>query len=539
MISFDTSPLIYLLFAFASVVSLGGFLLSSFRKPHFPEKSFFLLSAIFLFLTRLPVLVFNRELNADESQILAQALTLTFSPVYWNSVDGTTGGPLLSYFLVPIGLIFGRFDYITAHTGAFILVLFTIFFLFKALKNWVGAVRAAIGIFPLILFYGFTKSPDFVHYSSEHLPVALLALCLWLASSPNLTRRSTIRNAVWLGIILALIPLGKIQAIPLAGVLALFALWRFLKDKAWHPLLYCLSSGIGAYVVIFAIHYFHEVLDDFWTFYIQGNFRYKNDSSFWENAALRLNQFLTTSDLFILFMPVFLYPALILSSRQKHKLPDSIPLFILGITLWMATVFAVSRTGSDYLHYFLFMTIPMPLIVTCIIPPDIGSFARTRFGFIVTPLVLAVFVSFFQYHQTKVLNPFPSNSLENRRIPFTETAKEASHYLSKGDYLVVWGWNCQYYVECAAPQGVAENHSIRSIYDHTMLNTYQERYIKNIIKNKPAVFIDATGKNSLWLQDTLTQSYKSFPALASYVDRNYRLIARPDGNRLFVRNDLL
>jgi len=44
---------------------------------------------------RWPVLLHNRQLgDPDESQLIAGALTLQHDPRFWESVDGTTHGPL-------------------------------------------------------------------------------------------------------------------------------------------------------------------------------------------------------------------------------------------------------------------------------------------------------------------------------------------------------------------------------------------------------------------------------------------------------------
>lgn len=60
-----------------------------------------LLMLLTLLAWRWPFLLFIDELNTDESQFIAGALTLAHDPVFWRSVDGMTAGPLVFYALLP------------------------------------------------------------------------------------------------------------------------------------------------------------------------------------------------------------------------------------------------------------------------------------------------------------------------------------------------------------------------------------------------------------------------------------------------------
>ncbi len=530
-ISFDSSPLIYQLLLFLAACGLGGFIFfQSKAGGSFSQRSFLLLSAFFLALARLPVLVFNRELNADESQMLAQAMTLAKDPVYWRSVDGTTGGPLSSYFLIVVAFLRGGYDYITAHLGALLLVLLTLFFLFKALVSWFGAVRAAWGIFPSILFYGFTRYPDFVHYTSEHFPVAVLAACTWLTAVLDNSRKLSPFRALLLGALLALVPFGKIQAVPLAAAIAVYLFYLVWSRGEWRVFLLIIYGGAGTLLAVFLLTFLAGVSGDFITYYIQGNLQYKNGTPIWQNIVFQFLQSLKATDMILLVVPLLIFTATYrLRPNIEHP---AVRTLWLGLGVLISAIYAASRTGSGYTHYLLFLVIPLCLITTCFISTPTG---RAPLSYLLVPLLTAAAAFCLQVKQYGVFNTFESGPGLNRRLPFTETATAASEFLQKNDRMVVWGWNCQYYVECGVPQGVAENHSIRSIYEHAMRSTYRERYLRDMKRNKPAVFIDATGKNSLWLQDTLTQSYRSFPELADYIDNHYTLAGKPDGNRLFVR----
>lgn len=530
-IGFDTSPLIYQALVYTVTVGLGGWLYW-IRNSRFPEKLFLGISAFYLLFLRLPVLVFNRELNADESQMLAQALTLSFDPVYWRSVDGTTGGPLSSYFLIPLGYLFNRFDYVTAHCSALLLVCFTLFFLFKALKNWFGPYRAALGIMPVILFYGFTKHPDFVHYTSEHTPIALLALSIWMVSSHGIIDGPRRTHAILLGSFLTLVPFGKIQAVPLAAAVGVYACYKIITKKRWDNFKWTVFGSIATLLFILLLLLAGGVLEAFYNFYIKGNLIYKNDSSFWSNLGVLFHSLIRAPDLLILFIPLVL--SIVVSHKDENRRKKDI--IVLGLGLLVATVYASARTGSGYTHYLLFLILPVSVLMGSYTPSQLGK--RLALRACVVPVAVAIIASFIVFRQRGAINSYPTDAGQNKNMPMSETSKAAKKVLTYGDFIVVWGWNCQYYVECQAPQGVAENHSIRSAYEHPLRDTYRAKYMSDIARNRPVVFIDAVGPNSLWLQDTLTQTYRSFPELANYIDQYYVLAGKPEGNRMFVRSDI-
>jgi hypothetical protein len=63
-----------------------------------------------------------KELNPDESQIIAGAITLRDNPVFWKSVDGTTHGPLNEYILTAASLVGVPLNYLGARLMAALLI---------------------------------------------------------------------------------------------------------------------------------------------------------------------------------------------------------------------------------------------------------------------------------------------------------------------------------------------------------------------------------------------------------------------------------
>lgn len=533
-VSFDSFPIVYWGIASFLAVCLGGILL--LKKGERFRNIYVLLGVILLFVMRLPVIFFNRELNEDESQMLAQGMTLFKDLVYWKAVDGTTGGPLSSYFLFIPALFTSDFSYTTAHLGAVLLVVVSLFFLYKSLENWFGWKTASISIFPVFMFYSFTQYGDFVHFSSEHVPVAIIAVILWLLSSPSLCF-STL-GTLSIGVLLAALPFGKIQALPLGFSLFAYAVWQSINHKNFRSVLLYAVGGLGFFAIVGIVLQLLGVFDDFFTFYIQANLAYGSNESWLSSLLTTWNSFSRASDFYLVVFSLLLSFVLILFTNSWRSMNRKLALFSVFYIL-MALV-ATSRTGSGYTHYLLFWVSPFALLTAVFLAPVVSRFSFVGALVVVTTLLFLFLGIYFNYVRNGVLNQYSSGGqIGNRIFPISKTGTKILEYGKEGDYLVVWGWRCQYYVETQMLQGVAENHSIRSIFEHPLRDIYRNRYISDIKRTQPAVFIDAVGKNSLWVQNTKTQGYESFPELAAHISGNYKLVTTVDGNRMFVRNDRL
>jgi hypothetical protein len=126
---------------------------------------------------RWPAWFVPQELNPDESQFIAGAITLCHDPLFWRSVDGPTSGPVNYYALLPAGWIHGADDFSRpgyraspdrscAH---------------QAIALVFGRQVARITGFATLCFESLTTHDDLLHYSSELAPVGLLGCLLLLA----------------------------------------------------------------------------------------------------------------------------------------------------------------------------------------------------------------------------------------------------------------------------------------------------------------------------------------------------------------------
>lgn len=542
---FDTYPILYWLPVYALC---WGLLWLAFN-PVVNRRAFVALAIGLLFLLRLPSIVFNAEINPDESQMITQALTLRQNPVYFQSVDGTTAGPLDSYFLVLPGLLGLPFDYITAHLTAFGLVAVYLWLLFGTARLWLGESAARLALLPLVFMLGLTQNGDFLHYNSELIALVLLGGSYYLYATQRTQRQPALGRIALVGLLLGMVPFSKLQAVPLAAVVGLFLVIDLLgrrslstPAKVGRIVLLGVCAGLFPLLVVLLTQ-LNGVYDDFVTFYILGNFQYGGNTDQLQ-SLLQLPDFFRTGsefDWLIKLTAGVWLTGFLLALRQNTRFGrETWQVGGFALLLLAATLFAITRTGSGYVHYLYFLTGPLLF--------GLGYgwrqlLANERLGRWVSVGALAIFlvlfgVQAFQQHQQGIaLNPYPSNRQNGWVLQPSLVSNTVAKYARPGEKLVVWGWRCDYYVQTQMPQGVAENHSIRSAFAHPLLTTYQQRYVRDFVRSFPPVFVDAVGRQNLWMTDRKTHGHELIKPLGQFVAAHYKYVGLVNDARIYVRSD--
>lgn len=545
---FDTFPTLYWL----PVYALCWVLVWLAVRPDTTVRLFLVATLGLLLLLRLPSIVFDAEINPDESQMITQAMTLRHDPVYFRSVDGTTGGPLDSYFLIIPSLLGLPFDFITAHLTAFGLVALCLLLLFQTARRWFGDISARLALLPLVFMLGLTQNGDFLHYNSELIALALLSGCYLLYAAQLTEKRPLVLRLGLIGLMLGMVPFGKLQAVPLAAVVGLFAGLDVLTRRTLtiaEKTGRVLALGLGALLfplLVIGLTRSAGVYDDFIRFYIEGNFRYASNTNQLDSLLSLPNFFRKGSefDWLVKFAGLIWLAGLLLRFRTAKRSIDREAWKINGFVggLLVATLFAITRTGSEYVHYLYFLTGPI-LFGLAYGWQQIEAIEQPRrwIGLGATALFLTLFgvQALLNYTAGKPLNPYPSDGQGGWRIQASPVSTLIGNYARPGEPLVVWGWRCDYYVQAQMPQGVAENHSIRSAFAHPMLVDYQRRYVADVKRSVPPVFVDAVGSQNLWMTDRKTQGHEMIKPLGQFVAANYTLVGMANDARIYVRNDRL
>ena len=146
---------------------------------------------VVLIVGRWPTWFVAHDLNPDESQLIAGAITLRHDPVFWRSVDGGTAGPLDFFALWPAGCLHGKDDYLSARVSALGLIAAALVFAHQSIALVFGRLTARVTGFATLCFESLTLHSDFLHYSTELVAVSFVAAAFYLAV------RRFVCNAGW------------------------------------------------------------------------------------------------------------------------------------------------------------------------------------------------------------------------------------------------------------------------------------------------------------------------------------------------------
>jgi len=563
---FDTHPSAYWIpawtgFALLAVICLGPLVASLFS-----EKAGDRLEALvprWLFITALgvafcafrwPVLCANEELNPDESQIIAGAITLQQDPIYWRAVDGTTHGPMDSYPLLAARLLGRPLDYSSARLIGSLLMLGAVLCLYRTLACFQSEMLARTGCLPAFCFFSFSTFWDFVHYSSEHVPVFLLALGAWLlaAELAAVPADGNKRSGRWFaaGLVLGAVPLGKLQGAPMAAALLLVAS-VFTLATGGRPVanrfrrVLVLAGGALTLPAFFALLTVATGQGrDVWLSYIVQNLQYTGNSHHTREEMLR--QFWVyvamAPGFYVLFSGATVFAGLTILRTPGFSRP-ALRLLILAVGYILAGLAAVLTPGRQYTHYLLWLSVPTVLLCAALL----GAWweaagADPRGGRWQRGLVLAGFAGLALAPQVSHRLNTPHDYLGRlgsyTAKPVPPVVKIIRQYARPGEHLAVWGWMCRYYVLTGMAQATRESHTERLISYSPNREYYRARYLSDLQRTAPPVFIDAVGPGNFVYQQR-DVAHELVPELAAYIAAHYKQVADVDGTRIYARHDRL
>jgi len=499
---------------------------------------------LFLLAWRWPFLLVTTGLNPDESQHIAGALTLTHDPVFWRSVDGNTSGPLNFYALLPLHWLGLPLGYFSARLTGLLLVWGALLACLRTLTGTFGRSAAWLGVLPAAAFFATVTHPDWLHYSTEHLPLLLIAVPFWLLA----TRQSGDRSRLWAaGFIAGTAAWAKLQAAPLALVLIAWGCWQVLREPAdSFKLRLRRTAGVGlaaltptlvAAVVLAATgqigaafrRYFISNLD----YASRGNNRTMGEAlSEIKNLAMIDGRFplLIGTALAMLLAATLLY----LARRTRPPV-----LFAAGGALTLAAMVAVIVPRREFLHYLLFLPVPLTLWLGVVAGgwwTQLNS-ARSR-GLLAGLLLLTggllpVITRCFQPL------PFIYGAFAYHWQYPRSSVSVLVHGLTGGEgSLGVWGWANHLYVKTGLRPATRDVLSSWSILPGPQRDYHRAVYLADLRQNRPPVFVDAVGPGAFVFEHRELQAHEIFPELADFIRENYVLVRDVREARIYARKDL-
>ncbi len=477
-----------------------------------------------LLIIRLPIILYNNELNLDESQMIAGARLLWHDPVYWRSVDGQTIGPLTFYFLGLSRLFASEITYSSIRFLNLFLTIFDIYFFFLSIRILFGEQVAKVSSFFVFLFLAYNSTFDLLHYSSEQLPVFCLNLAAYLTLRYHFEDKK-IKNLYLSGLILGALPFLKIQSVLLAAfiaVLGVYFLYQQIKFqseslKKWVFLIISYLAVPMAFVVfIFSF----DVFDDFWNYYILDNFVYvsSNGNAYhWKESNLI---FFASKDFVVYWAGIGFFTLIHLRRMAVFAQSNQWKTGLVLLVLVLAYL-TVLLPKNNFPHYLHFMIYPLCLWMA-LVWRAVADFHWKQFLLAFGIFSLWQATQFLVFHQTN----FYVSMILNKEMKQTSTGQYIQAHSKTNDYLAIWGWDCKLYIETNTFQAVPESHSERCMFPTPQQKVHLERYLR---KNEPRFLVDVSAKIDFFIP------IHRFKELNEYLSQYYFIDKTIDGNVIYRR----
>ncbi len=551
-------PLCVLLFL-AALSPLGNYLNETSPAPAGRVRAVFGTTAVYCILIVLVMLALRwpalslMQCNPDESEEIAGAMTLCQDPVFWRSVDGATHGPLVFYVLI-LPRIFGLpIGYGSAKLVGLLLMIGSVLLLYATLKRLVPEALARIAVLPVATCVALFTFWDYVAYNAEHITIFVLALALYLfsllatAPLPKLHRWAFV-----FGVIAGSVPFTKLQGLPAALILVAMSVVVVCvraKGSRSDVMKSVVTLAAGCLVVplaVLGLVLSFGITNDFWQSYIVNNFSYtgRHHLTFADKLSQMVTLISHSGQMRAYFYSCGALCVLYLAAAAvfARKVPRRKWWLILAaVLLCTASFLSVLLPGNRYPHYLLLLLFPLAFLCALVV----GAVCAAA-GTVVEPALRkalkAAAVGVFLL--AGVLGPFVVRISEGNdifaraqvtdRIAATKVARTILAYARPGERMASWGWMARYHVQTGLIQGTRDGATVRQIDQGPQQAYYMQRYMRDLERNRPPVFLDTVGPGEFWFKDRSKYGHEVFPELAAYVSEHYRLVADVENRRIYV-----
>jgi len=512
---------------------------SSIREPALDggrrlDAAFWGVLAIALPVWRLWPLLYNGELNVDESQVLAQAMRFGIDPVPWRSVVGGSSGPLNTWIVMWAPLVGLPYSYLPARITSLACILVTLYATAWTVGRICGRRLSLLLTLPAATLMLTTLNPDFLHLSSEMFPSAMLA-CLvalvWKRRSPPPAWHSFA-----IGVVAGALPFTKLQVAPAAVVLFGYAaaslVWRRGLTASTADMFRLLCGGVMVPTLILGPVVAAGAWEDFTTFYLRYGATYNAtrilDVSPWSLVVTGSREF----SAFWIPLTLGLTTGTLWNWLRQHRqglFPFVALLPIFGYAALMLLVTTWTRMGLP--HYLILLLGPFTL--TCAAVARLGTAGdRIRGRAVVAVVAITLLIQVAMFASEAVRKP---RMLSQWGIAGHAVADEAQRLSSTGDTLFVWGWAPKFHVMSGLPPATRFAVNTTPTGDGPAAALYVRRTLEDLAVSKPRVILDATDEFiAVNPVKGLAATYLSLPPLAGLIERNYSLVmkAELDSSRL-------
>ncbi|MBN2234143.1 MAG: hypothetical protein JW706_03270 [Opitutales bacterium] len=487
--------------------------------------------------------------NPDEAQYVAQAMLFLEDPIPWTHVDTTTGGPLGTYAIMIPSLLGIGPGYGSARIIAIFLIWGSCVFGFKTLRLFLAESWALVVIFAPVLFWAYPSGSDFIHYSSELVPVLLLSASFYYLASAYLHEERFDRLLVSIALA-SLVPFAKLQASVIAFPIAIIGVCGCFHRNGIHGFVrrfpWVVLAGLALPFVILLPVCMSGGWMDFVSSYLELGVRYGAPEgvfrAFVKKALLESPSVFVCGAAQLAIIAVYVVweavrawnPDRRLLSREWIRRVFAWPM-VPAIIVFLAGIYAIAKPGTGFPHYWQLIVIPSSVIGGLFISrleiPEYPFFSKLPTVGLLGAFVYSMIWFEFLLFNARMFNP---NSYEGDDVHATEVVSFINAEKVSGDRMTVWGWLPDVYVKTGLVSGTREvctqlvipdaERAYRFIAVSRDLKAYyQERFMRDIERSRPAFVVDACYPGGFGFKDK-SYSPECFRAFWIFLKTHYDLV---------------
>ena len=141
---------------------------------------FLILIFLTIFFGRLNSSLLGYEfLNTDEFAIGAKGIRIIKDNLNFYEFDGDTSGILNALFLIWPDFFGFDITYFSIRLSAILILSLILLYVFKSISLFNNNKDSLIFLLPILLFFSFTKDPDFLHYTNELVACLLITFSIY------------------------------------------------------------------------------------------------------------------------------------------------------------------------------------------------------------------------------------------------------------------------------------------------------------------------------------------------------------------------
>ena len=510
------------------------------------DWTFLILVIAFILMARIP-LASTGILNPDEPYWVAEAKALLKDNRPWVSVDTGTGGPLTPLTLLSLKVFGLPIDQGSIKVLGGLIVALSTVCVYIGLSIVKGSSFSRLIILPLVIAFSILRAGDLTAYNSEHpamlvLCIAFVLFCrLYSGSGTNLV------NLFFLGFFLGVVPYAKLQGIPIAFFLGITSCFIAIKRLPMVQTYVLIVGALAPTLLTLLALWSYDGLYDFWIGYFQYNISYTSETAIQGDGLMsRMKLFFDlvfrAQDLhFFLYVSLAIMSVGTVSLFLRNKIMKSdIAEILFSLALVGVSIFSITAPGRPFLHYLLFLPIPLTIVSAVIFAIAVRGSAQnsgmpqpSRRLKLLVGLGFIICMSLFYFKGialTKI--DFQGRAKENYDgyAPQGLVGAVLDHYFSSGARIAVWEYEPELFEGTDFLPGTRDVATAFHLQGK-LSDYYASRYLKDLNTNQPSLFVESTTRS--------THGIDHFLRIHEYIAENYVQDALVDGYKIYVRNDEL